>query len=630
MGAELIKDEKGDEKMVLINEKYNYNKILDENVEAYDFLKILGRGENNCLTKKIYSKINNKIYVMKEIKFFSEEKRKQLIDIINILKNIGCQNIIKNHIYFQKDDTFYIINEFAGDGDLQDFVKAYKTLGKTIEKNILWKIFLQCAASLKYLHRHNIIHRDIRLENFLMTDEKVVKLGNFKKAILLKDNNINKEERFHDQTGGILYRSPEMRNLDYGKKTDIYSLGVVFYKLCFLDFPNSKIYKNNVNIKQFINKKYISKAMIEIINIMLNEDEKKRPDAEQLYDLIKQAYNARVVKNTSIISIFTCMNAYHKLSDDLEEKKNEFKNKEKTPFTYYYLNSVEQLKIKDMEKRNNSYINNFRYLLTKNYTKIIDNDQEINPVLVIDCLLERLNKEISNDFNGPSFKIQLKYNDKDEKIQNFLEAADNNSNIYNFLENVLKKNNYNSLISKYFVGFLETQRTCHKCQQELFNYRLLSYYEFDLDKCKKKNANSGKYEYTPKIEDWFNEQIDERQNIFCKECKCATNQKESKKFLLIRENLIIAINRGEDYNNQSKVDYSMEIDLNIIHFELVGVVKRMEDKGNEYFISIHLDHSSNTWVLTDNSGNSDKKEVNPIEHKEGLVVLLFYKFKSDE
>ena len=440
MGAELIKDEKGDEKMVIINERFNNDEILDENVEAYDILKILGRGENNCLTKKIYSKINNKIYVMKEIKIFSEEKRKQLIDIINKLKNIWCPNIIKNHIYFQKDDTFYIINEFAENGDLQDFVRTYKTLGKTIKKNIIWKIFLQCAASLKYLHRHNIIHRDIRLENFLMTDEKVVKLGNFKNAILLKDNNINKEERFHDQIGGVLYRSPEMRKLDYGKKTDIYSLGVVFYKLCFHDFPNSKIYKNNVNVKELVKNKYISEAMVKIINIMLNEDEKKRPDAEQLYDLIKQAYNARVVKNTSIMSVFTCMNAYQNLSNDLEEKKNEFKNKEKTPFTYYYLNSVEQLKIKEKEKRNNSYINNFRYLLFKNYIKIIDNDQEINPVLIIDCLLERLNKEMSNDFNGPSFKIQLKYNNKEEeKIENFLEKNDNNSDICNFLDNVLKK-----------------------------------------------------------------------------------------------------------------------------------------------------------------------------------------------
>ena len=93
--------------------------------------------------------------------------------------------------------------------------------------------------------------------------------------------------------------------------------------------------------------------------------------------------------------------------------------------------------------------------------------------------------------------------------------------------------------------------------------------------------NNGKYEYNPKIEDWFNEQIDERQNIFCKECKCATNQKESKKFLLYREYLIIAINRGEDYNNQSKVDYSLEININGVYFKLAGVVKRMEDKGTK-------------------------------------------------
>ena len=54
--------------MVLVNERSNNDEILEENVEAYEVLKILGRGENNCLTKKVYSRINNKVYTMKEIK----------------------------------------------------------------------------------------------------------------------------------------------------------------------------------------------------------------------------------------------------------------------------------------------------------------------------------------------------------------------------------------------------------------------------------------------------------------------------------------------------------------------------------------------------------------------------------
>ena len=60
----------------------------------------------------------------------------------------------------------------------------------------------------------------------------------------------------------------------------------------------------------------------------------------------------------------------------------------------------------------------------------------------------------------------------------------------------------------------------------------------------------------------------------------------------------------------------------------------MEDKnGKEYFISIHYDHSKRTWISSEKNNESDKKEdtkeIDPIEHKEGLVVLLFYTFDEN-
>ena len=62
-------------------------------------------------------------------------------------------------------------------------------------------------------------------------------------------------------------------------------------------------------------------------------------------------------------------------------------------------------------------------------------------------------------------------------------------------------------------------------------------------------------------------------------------------------------------------------------FELVGVVKRITDKNGEYFISINL-HNSNpkTWIIS--KRNKITKINNPINHSEGLVVLLFYSFQN--
>lgn len=626
MGVDLIKDNLGEQHVALIDENYNNDDIIEKNLEAYDILKILGRGENNCLTKKTHSKINNKIYTMKEIKInlLSEEKRNNLIHILNKLKNIECPNIVKNIIYFENNDYLYIIDEFVENGDLQDYFKTYKNLGKPIPEEILWNIFMGCISCLKFIHSQNIIHRDIRLENFLISEDQLIKLGNFKNAILCKEkqNNINnvkenddiqnEEERFHDQVGGVLYRSPEMYNLNYGMKTDIYSLGVVFHKLCYNDFPISSIYLKNKKS----NENYYSKEMKDIIELMLNE-EKNRPNADKLYDLIFEQYIQKVPKITSIEAVFRCLNSYKKFNNYFENNSNNFQNKEKTPISFNYIKYKEEFKLNNDKKTNSLYLNNIRNLLNDNYNQV-NNDEEINPILVLDFILEEINKETNENVNGSSLKIQP------------IEYSKNKKEIYDKYHNYLN-NNYKSIISKLFVGFLNTKRTCINCKECLYNYSLFPFIEFNLDKCFKKNNNI--YEYEPNVEKWFliqqehNKLLSEKQNIFCEVCKCVTSQYESKIFENFPNNLIIVINRGEGYNNKSKVIYSLTMNLGGLIFELVGVVKRITDKNGEYFISINL-HNSNpkTWIIS--KRNKITKINNPINHSEGLVVLLFYSFQN--
>ena len=157
-----------------------------------------------------------------------------------------------------------------------------------------------------------------------MTENMEIKIGNFTKAILLRNikngNNPNEEERFKDPIGGLLYRSPEMiNNLGYGKKTDIYSLGVVFHKLCFYIFPESKF--NSEGIKKNI--EIYSDKIVNIIDLMLDEEE-KRPDANTLYDLILKEYVKKVPHNSSIEAVFRCINSYQNFNRYMIDNKNDF------------------------------------------------------------------------------------------------------------------------------------------------------------------------------------------------------------------------------------------------------------------------------------------------------------------
>ena len=290
-----------------------------------------------------------------------------------------------------------------------------------------------------------------------------------------------------------------------------------------------------------------------------------------------------------IVIVF--INAYQNFTSDFEEKKNNYKNDDKTPFSLLCIKILELLKenvTMKSEKLFNFFINNLRDLIIETYYKGNDNMQEINPIIVLKCLLENLNRETSDDFNGPSFTNEPnKYNNEQKKIEDIIKGFNEK---------------YNSLIYKYFVGTLETKRVCQSCNNNnSYNYSLIPYYEFDLDRCSSKNAKNN----TDKKEDvqkWFNTQFGHKseKHIQCNKCKSPILQ-ESKTFLKWQTNLIISINRGEDYHNQSEFTYankSGNINLGDCIFKLIGLVRRrIDEKGEESFISIHFDHSKNTWIL---------------------------------
>ena len=118
-------------------------------------------------------------------------------------------------------------------------------LEKPIEENIIWKLLLECCQSIKYLHEQKIIHRNISLENFYMTDDKDIKLGNFKYATIISDNNEDDDDDNYPQ-GGMLYKNAKALNKSiYNKRSDVYALGIVFHKLCFCQFPYEPVNKGN-------------------------------------------------------------------------------------------------------------------------------------------------------------------------------------------------------------------------------------------------------------------------------------------------------------------------------------------------------------------------------------------------
>ena len=94
--------------------------------------------------------------------------------------------------------------------------------------------FAQIALAIKYCHDRKLLHRDIKPKNVMLTDDGTCKLTDFGCSKVLSRS----RSLVNSSIGTPYYFSPEMTKVEsYSYKTDIWSLGVLFYEICTLEPP---------------------------------------------------------------------------------------------------------------------------------------------------------------------------------------------------------------------------------------------------------------------------------------------------------------------------------------------------------------------------------------------------------
>ena len=104
---------------------------------------------------------------MKQIrKSFSFQKSNEetVLNELNMLKKIDHQNVVKVYEYYVDNFNYYIITEYCHEGDLFDAIK-----GKPLSEYQVACIMYQILLAVNHLHKMNIMHRDLKLENILVT-----------------------------------------------------------------------------------------------------------------------------------------------------------------------------------------------------------------------------------------------------------------------------------------------------------------------------------------------------------------------------------------------------------------------------------------------------------------------------
>ena len=227
MGSQIYKDE--------LNLKITLNTIIEENSglpsQKYKVISKLGDGSYGT----VYLAINVMTKQNIAMKKINKVKENEIDDMeikneIDILSKLDHPNIVKIIEFYSTPKAYYIITDFCSCGELYNQIKLQYT------ENQLAVLFYQVLSGLCYLHDKNIVHRDLKLENILIseiekdniTNEKYfwVKIIDFGTAKIFEKNKNEKAV-----VGSSYYIAPEVLHKNYNEKCDTWSIGVILYML---------------------------------------------------------------------------------------------------------------------------------------------------------------------------------------------------------------------------------------------------------------------------------------------------------------------------------------------------------------------------------------------------------------
>ncbi|XP_054842501.1 cyclin-G-associated kinase isoform X2 [Eublepharis macularius] len=201
---------------------------------------------------------SGKEYALKRLLSNEEEKNKAIIQEVCFMKKLsGHPNIVQfcsaASIGKEESDTgqgeFLLLTELCR-GQVVEFLKRAESKGALSCDTVL-KIFYQTCRAVQHMHKQKppIIHRDLKIENMLMSNQGTIKLCDFGSATTIAhypdyswsaQKRATVEEEITRNTTPM-YRTPEIidlySNFPIDEKQDIWALGCILYLLCFRQHP---------------------------------------------------------------------------------------------------------------------------------------------------------------------------------------------------------------------------------------------------------------------------------------------------------------------------------------------------------------------------------------------------------
>ena len=271
-----------------INQETNDKNIRKDKLSKYEIGNQLGKGAY-ATVKLVTNKITQEKYAMKVYereKLNSNSKKSCVYKEIQILKKLKHKNIVKLIEVISTEKQILIVQELIEGISLREYYnnEIRNQKGISIHKeSVFKKIFYQIFSAMDYLHKHNMAHRDIKLENILIKDNYEIKIIDFGFGMY---NPEKKLQKFFCGTPN--YMPPEIAEKKpyIGQLADMWSLGILVYKIFCADFPfkgkdEKDLYKS-IKTGKFVMANYTPEYAKRIICSLIVLNPNKRLTCEEV------------------------------------------------------------------------------------------------------------------------------------------------------------------------------------------------------------------------------------------------------------------------------------------------------------------------------------------------------------